>query len=116
MKTSNAPRGAILKKLLIAAGVLILLFVLAFVGALLYFNDAYFKDLLQTQLKTALGREVAIDSVHVGLLSGEIDVSGLHVPNNKDKNWADPDSARIGKLHASAALWPAAFSGGKKLE
>ena len=97
------------------AGVLGALFVLALIGLRLYFSDAYFKDVLETELTAALNdRPTHIDKLEISLLAGRVEIEGIRVEQT-DKTLADKDLFRLERAEIEVALWPLLAGSGKRI-
>lgn len=87
---------------------------LTLVGARLYFSDAWIKQQLCESARKELGRDLEVRDLRLSLLSGTLDVEGVRL-RNADIAFKEPDTLRVEKLSAKAALWPLLFSRGAKI-
>ncbi len=101
-----------MKKPLVIAGIVILILVVL-VAALPFLIDVNrFKPTLETDLSTALGRQVQVGNIQLALLSGAVKVDNISIAD--DPAFGTAPFLQAKQLAAGVALQPLIFS--KKLE
>ena len=93
------------------AGVLCLL---AITGLWLYFDNAYFKQHIETALKESLGRDVQSGPVTVNFWKDSLSIESLRILN-ASAGFKDQDTFRCRKTTIKVALWPLLTSGFTKI-
>lgn len=89
---------------LYAAGCVAALVILAVLLRFLWFNDNWFKARIVSQVDAALKRDdTEIESVHVGLLEGEIAIVNLRVPNKEPVE--AKDLIHVDEIHGRLDSW-----------
>jgi AsmA protein len=101
-----------MKKVLVIAGVVILLLVVVALALPFLIDVNRFKPALETDLSTALGRKVEIGNIQLALLSGAVKVDNVSIAD--DPAFGGAPFLQAKQLAAGVALQPLIFS--KKLE
>jgi AsmA protein len=99
------------KSLMIAGGIVVLLFLIV-VCLPLFINANQFKPTLETQLATALGRQVGIGDISLSIFSGGVTVSDVSIAD--DPAFSKSPFLTTKSLSVGVELLPLIFS--KKLE
>lgn len=84
----------------IVAGIL----VLAVVSLPFLINVDQFRPALQSNLSTALGREVTLGNLSLSILAGQVNADDLSVA--EDPSFGKPAFVRAKSLHVGVELWP----------
>src|SRR5580698_1367858 len=71
-------------------------------------NVDQFRPTLQSDLSTALGRDVTLGNLHLKILSGEVTADDFSVA--EDPAFGKPAFVRAKALHVGAEIWPFLFS------
>jgi len=98
----------------IAAGLFALVLSSVVIGLLRHYDNEWFKQKIQEELKTALGRHVEIQAVQVQLFSGNVALENVTVLN-ADTSFAEKHTLKLKRAVASLSVFPLIFSGGKKI-
>lgn len=96
------------KKLLIIIGVVLIVLIGIVVALPLFIDANQFKPRLETELKTALGREVQIGSIQLAILSGGITVDNVSISD--DPVFSRSPFLKAKQLTVGVALLPLIFS------
>jgi AsmA protein len=99
------------KPLMIVGGVIVLLFLIVLCLPL-FINANQFKPTLETQMTTALGRQVRVGDISLSILSGGVTVSDVSIAD--DPAFSKSPFLTTKSLSVGVALLPLIFS--KKLE
>jgi AsmA protein len=100
------------KKVLIIVGVIIAVLVLVVVSLPLFFNANSFKPKIESELSTALGRQVNIGNIKLAILSGGVTVDNVSIADDPAFSNSPFLSAR--QLTVGVHIFPLIFS--KQLE
>src|SRR5215469_17419760 len=92
--------GRILKWVVICAAIV----VLAVVSLPFLINVNQFKPMLESELSTALNREVKLGNLKLSLFSGEVTADDLSVA--EDAAFGKPAFIRAKSLRVGAEVWP----------
>jgi AsmA protein len=71
-------------------------------------NVDQFRPSLQTELSTALGREVTLGNLHLRIFAGEVTADDLSV--SEDPAFGKPAFIQAKSLHVGVEIWPFLFS------
>jgi hypothetical protein len=104
-----------LKRALVGASIFAGLLLIALLGALLYFNNAYFKEKITTALKDALQRDVEVEEVSVSILSGKVSITGVRILRTENALSVEKETVRIESITTEFSPLSLVFSGGRKL-
>ena len=99
------------KPLMIVGGIIVALFLIVLCLPL-FINANQFKPTLETQMTTALGRQVAVGDISLSILSGGVTVSDVSIAD--DPAFSKSPFLTTKSLSVGVALLPLIFS--KKLE
>jgi AsmA protein len=89
-------------------GILLALLILIVLSLPFLINVDQFRPTLQSDLSTALGREVTLGNLRLRILSGEVTADDLSVA--EDPAFGKPAFLRAKSLHVGVELWPFLFS------
>jgi AsmA protein len=96
------------KRLFKWVGILFAVVVLAVVSLPFLINVDQFRPTLQSDLSSALGREVSLGNLKLKILSGEVTADDLSV--SEDPAFGKPAFLQAKSLHVGVELWPFIFS------
>ena len=85
-------------------GILFILFVVVVVSLPFLINVDQFRPTLQSDLSTALGREVTLGNLQLKILSGEVTADDLSV--SEDPAFGKPAFLQAKSLHVGVQIWP----------
>ena len=97
-----------MKRLFKWVGILFAVVVLAVVSLPFLINVDQFRPTLQSDLSSALGREVGLGNLQLKILSGEVTADDLSV--SEDPAFGKPAFLQAKSLHVGVELWPFIFS------
>ena len=97
-----------MKRLFKWVGILFAVVVLAVVCLPFLINVDQFRPTLQSDLSSALGREVSLGNLQLKILSGEVTADDLSVA--EDPAFGKPAFLQAKSLHVGVELWPFLFS------
>src|SRR5579871_2577956 len=97
-----------MKRLLKWVGILFAVVVLAVISLPFLINVDQFRPTLQSDLSSALGRDVTLGNLQLKILSGEVTADDLSV--SEDPAFGKPAFLQAKSLHVGVELWPFIFS------
>jgi AsmA protein len=96
------------KKALIIACVIVALLVILVLVAPLFIDANSYKPKLETELSSALGRQVEIGNISLALWSGSVSVDSVSIAD--DPSFSHSPFLTAKKLSAGVSIWPLIFS------
>lgn len=93
-----------MKRLAKWVGIILALLIVAVVSLPFLINVDQFRPTLQSDLSTAMGREVTLGNLQLKILSGEVTADDLSVA--EDPAFGKPAFLRAKSLHVGVQLWP----------
>lgn len=90
------------------AGVALAAVILALLCLPFFINVNQFKPMLESDLSTALNREVKLGNLHLSLLHGEVTADDLSIA--EDQAYGHPAFIQAKSLNVGAEIWPFLFS------
>src|SRR5579862_4005133 len=105
--TTSAWRCAV-KRFAKWVGIVFVLLILIVVSLPFLINVDQFRPTLQSDLSTALGREVSLGNLRLRILSGQVTADDLSVA--EDPAFGKPAFLQAKSLHVGVELWPFIFS------
>src|SRR5579864_1220086 len=90
------------------AGISFAVLILIVVSVPFLINVDQFRPTLQSDLSTALGREVTLGNLRLKILAGEVTADDLSVA--EDPAFGKPAFLRAKSLHVGVEIWPFLFS------
>src|SRR6202166_3190723 len=89
-------------------GIPLVVLILIVVSLPFLINVDQFRPTLQSDLSSALGREVTLGNLHLKILTGEVTADDLSVA--EDPAFGKPAFIRAKSLHVGVEIWPFLFS------
>jgi AsmA protein len=89
-------------------GIVFALFIAVAVSLPLLIDVDQFRPTLQSDLSSALGREVTLGNLHLKILTGEVTADDLSVA--EDPAFGKPAFIRAKSMHVGVEIWPFLFS------
>ena len=93
-----------MRRILKWVGIVLALLLVAMLSLPFLINVNQFKPVLETELSTALNREVKLGNLKLSLFSGEVTAADLSV--GEDQAFGKPAFIRAKSLNVGAEIWP----------
>jgi AsmA protein len=93
-----------MRRILKWVGIILAVLLVAVVSLPFLINVNQFKPMLETELSTALNRDVKLGDLKLSLLSGEVTAADLSV--EEDQAFGKPAFIRARSLNVGAEIWP----------
>jgi AsmA protein len=104
MMSDKARRGILMRRILKWVGIVLAVLVVAVVSLPFLINVNQFKPMLESELSTALNREVKLGNLKFSLMAGEVTADDLSVA--EDPAFAKPAFISAKSLNVGAEIWP----------